>query len=286
MLLTRSLKQKIAATCGAMFGFVLLYEVTMLDSKTTEARTIEIRETTAKPAPGLRLRFTSTAYCKGTTTASGAAVRSGIAAADPDLLPVGSVIQIESLGARYNGIYTVMDTGPKVQGRHVDLYIWSCHEALAFGRRPISLNVLRLGWNPRASSVASIGPMFKQREREMVAERRRRGRGPGRRARVRRVRHAAGDAACRRGHAWARAARSGPGGHSSGNRSGSFIHGRTSGATSAPTQTNPGRRRAPLLVIPLPFSSFRGPPSASQNGGQVTRIGHPPQPLGVRERAP
>jgi 3D (Asp-Asp-Asp) domain-containing protein len=170
MLLTRSLKQKIAATCGAMFGFVLLYEVTMLDSKTTEARTIEIRETTAKPAAGLRLRFTSTAYCKGTTTASGAAVRSGIAAADPDLLPVGSVIQIDSLGARYNGIYTVMDTGPKVQGRHIDLYIWSCHEALAFGRRPISLNVLRLGWNPRASSsVAEIGPMFKQRERNMVA---------------------------------------------------------------------------------------------------------------------
>jgi 3D (Asp-Asp-Asp) domain-containing protein len=169
MLLTRSLKQKIAATCGAMFGFVLLYEVTMLDSKTTEARTIEIRETTAKPAPGLRLRFTSTAYCKGTTTASGAAVRSGIAAADPDLLPVGSVVQIDSLGARYNGIYTIMDTGPKVQGRHVDVYMWSCHEALAFGRRPISLNVLRLGWNPRASSVASIGPMFKQRERDMVA---------------------------------------------------------------------------------------------------------------------
>jgi 3D (Asp-Asp-Asp) domain-containing protein len=169
MLLTRSLKQKIAATCGAMFGFVLLYEVTMLDSKTTEARTIEIRETTAKPAAGLRLRFTSTAYCKGTTTASGAAVRSGIAAADPDLLPVGSVIQIDNLGAKYNGIYTVMDTGPKVQGRHVDLYIWSCYEALAFGRRPISLNVLRLGWNPRASSVENMGAMFKQRERNMVA---------------------------------------------------------------------------------------------------------------------
>ena len=170
MLLTRSLKQKIAATCGAMFGFVLLYEVTMLDSKTTEARTIEIRETTAKPAPGLRLRFTSTAYCKGHTTASGAAVRAGIAAADPDLLPVGSVIQIDSLGARYNGIYTIMDTGPKVQGRHIDVYMWSCHEALAFGRRPISLNVLRLGWNPRASSIASVEPMFKQRERDMVTK--------------------------------------------------------------------------------------------------------------------
>jgi 3D (Asp-Asp-Asp) domain-containing protein len=170
MLLTRSLKQKIAATCGAIFGFVLLYEVTMLDSKTTEARTIEIRETTARPSPGLRLRFSATAYCKGTTTASGAAVRSGIAAADPDLLPVGSVIQIDSLGARYNGIYTVMDTGPKVQGRHVDLYIWSCYEALAFGRRPIALNVLRLGWNPRASDTSSIRTQFSQREAAAAAE--------------------------------------------------------------------------------------------------------------------
>ena len=195
MLLTRSLKQKIAATCGAMFGFVLLYEVTMLDSKTTEARTIEIRETTAKPAPGLRLRFTSTAYCKGTTTASGAAVRSGIAAADPDLLPVGSVIQIDSLGARYNGIYTVMDTGPKVQGRHIDVYMWSCHEALAFGRRPISLNVLRLGWNPRASSGRRDWADVQATRARHGGQRRRRGRRPRRRPRVRRERHAAGDAA-------------------------------------------------------------------------------------------
>src|SRR5260370_39867994 len=105
MFLTRSLKQKIAATCGAVFGFVLFYEVTMLDSKTTVEQEEEVQQTTAKPAPGLRLRFAATAYCKGTTTASGTTVRTGIAAADPDLLPVGSVIQIDSLSARYNGIY-------------------------------------------------------------------------------------------------------------------------------------------------------------------------------------
>ena len=148
MLLTRSLKQKIAATCGAVLGFVLLHEVTMLDSKVTAARELEVRETTARPVPGARLRFSATAYCKGTTTASGTAVRTGIAAADPDLLPVGSVIQIESLSPRYNGIYTIMDTGPEVQGREIDIYMWSCHEALAFGRRGLTLNVLRLGWNP------------------------------------------------------------------------------------------------------------------------------------------
>jgi len=164
MLLTRSLKQKIAATCGAIFGFVLLYEVTMLDSKTTEARTIEIRETTARPAPGLRLRFSATAYCKGTTTASGAAVRSGIAAADPDLLPVGSVVQIDKLPDRYNGVYTVMDTGPKVHGRHLDIYIWNCDEALELGRRDMVITVLRMGWNPKNSTPRLVDRLFRQRE--------------------------------------------------------------------------------------------------------------------------
>lgn len=166
MFLTRSIKQKIAATCGAVIGFVLFYEVTMLDSRATAAKEAEIRETTAKPAPGLKLRFTSTAYCKGTTTASGTSVQTGIAAADPELLPVGSVIQIDSLGTRYNGIYTIMDTGPRVQGRHIDLYMWSCNEALAFGRKPLAINVLRLGWNPRASTPGTIRSQFNQREQE------------------------------------------------------------------------------------------------------------------------
>jgi 3D (Asp-Asp-Asp) domain-containing protein len=155
MVLSRSLTRKLAATCGAVLGFVLLYEVTALDSKATAAHEVEVRET-AWPRPGARLRFHATAYCKGTTTASGTAVRTGIAAADQILLPVGSVIQIESLSPRYNGIYTVMDTGPAVQGREIDIYMWNCSEALAFGRRSIAINVLRLGWNPKASAPASI----------------------------------------------------------------------------------------------------------------------------------
>lgn len=164
MVLSHSLTRKIAATCGAVLGFVLLYEVTMLDSKATAAHEVEVRETTAWPRPGARLRFHATAYCKGTTTASGATVRTGIAAADPLLLPVGSVIQIESLSPRYNGIYTVMDTGPAVQGREIDIYMWDCNEALAFGRRLIGINVLRLGWNPRASAPAAIAAQIRAHE--------------------------------------------------------------------------------------------------------------------------
>jgi 3D (Asp-Asp-Asp) domain-containing protein len=158
-----SLRRKLLVTACAALGFVLLYEVTTLDSRYA-ARQAELRESTAPPAPGARLRFRATAYCKGTTTASGVQVRTGIAAADPDLLPVGSVIQIEDLPEKYNGIYTIMDTGPAVQGRQIDVYMWSCYEALDFGRRSILLTVLRLGWNPRASTPGEVDDLFRQRE--------------------------------------------------------------------------------------------------------------------------
>ena len=51
---------------------------------------------TAPPQPGSHLRFTATAYCKGETTASGVGVRTGIAAADPTLLPVGTVVRLDT----------------------------------------------------------------------------------------------------------------------------------------------------------------------------------------------
>jgi 3D (Asp-Asp-Asp) domain-containing protein len=164
MLLSHSFMRKVVVTCGAALGFSLLYEARMFDSRSA-AKQAEEREETARPAPGLRLRFNATAYCKGETTAAGTSVQRGIAAADPALLPVGSVIHVDSVGPKYNGIYTVMDTGPQVSGREVDLYMWNCNEALAFGRRSISLTVLRLGWNPGASSPAGVNSLFRKRER-------------------------------------------------------------------------------------------------------------------------
>ena len=166
MLLSRSLGRKIVATGTAAVAFAFLYEATILDSRYA-ARQAEFWHFDAKPAPGARLKFTATAYCRGTTTASGVNVRNGIAAADPDLLPVGSVIQVDRLGERYNGIYTIMDTGPAVQGRHIDIYMWSCDEArYEFGRRSAGLTVLRLGWNPRASSPSPslMDRLFRRRE--------------------------------------------------------------------------------------------------------------------------
>ncbi len=154
MILSRSVGRKIVATAIASLGFVLLYEATTIDSRYA-ARQAVLRETTAPPAPGSRVRFSATAYCKGSVTASGVAPRTGVAAADPVLLPVGSVIQVIA-EPPYSGIYTIMDTGPMVQGRHIDIYMWSCTEALKFGRRLVEIAVLRLGWSPRASTPSLI----------------------------------------------------------------------------------------------------------------------------------
>ncbi len=163
MIISGSFWRKAIVTGVASVGFVSLYEATVLDSKYA-ARQATLRDTTALPAPGSRLAYSATAYCKGITTTSGVAVQTGIAAADPELLPVGSVVDVDGLPAKYNGIYTILDTGPAVQGRQIDVYMWSCNEALSFGRRPIRLTVLRLGWSPRATTPSFLERFFKKPE--------------------------------------------------------------------------------------------------------------------------
>ena len=78
--------------CVAVVGFVLLYEIRILDSQ--HAAWQAVFGSKQEPEPGARFPFSATAYCKGTTTASGVRVRTGVAAADPQLLPVGSVVQV------------------------------------------------------------------------------------------------------------------------------------------------------------------------------------------------
>lgn len=168
MQISQSIVLRMLATLVVAVLFVFLYETTIRDSRYA-ARHAGLLET-AMPEPGLRMRFTATAYCKGETTASGVGVRTGIAAADPTLLPVGTVVRLDTPDSKLDGIWTIMDTGPAVQGRVVDLYLWSCHEALRFGRRPIQLEVLRLGWNPQNSEPARVDDLFKQREREKARQ--------------------------------------------------------------------------------------------------------------------
>jgi len=146
--LSRSGWTKLLATAIAAVSFVLLYERVIMDSRTAR---LESASATDPPSLGRSVQFDVTAYCKGEITASGVRVRPGIAASDPKLLPSGSIVRIEGVPEAYEGIYTVLDTGPEIQGRELDIYIWSCFEALDFGRRKAVVTVLRLGWDPKAS---------------------------------------------------------------------------------------------------------------------------------------
>jgi len=168
--ISRSLGKKLTATTTVAVALVLTYETRIMDFRYI-ADPVSALEADSEilPVRGTNLNFYATAYCKGTTTASGVNVRTGIAAADPDLLPVGSVIQVYKLGEKYNGIYTIMDTGPAVQGRHIDIYMWSCNEALSFGRRDMAVNLLRLGWNPKVTAPTLLSRLFHQREAALRA---------------------------------------------------------------------------------------------------------------------
>ena len=158
-MLANSLWRKILATLVVAIGFVWLYEVTILDSRYALFPTSDEE---APPSPGSRMSFSATAYCKGVVTTAGVAVQSGVAAADPSVLPIGSVVQLDERNGKYSGVYTVLDTGSAVRGREIDVYMWSCYEALAFGRQPVKVTVLRLGWNPKATTPSFMDRFFKR----------------------------------------------------------------------------------------------------------------------------
>jgi 3D (Asp-Asp-Asp) domain-containing protein len=99
------------------------------------------------------LRVKATAYCQGGTTKSGTPARTGIVAADPAVLPVGTVLRI--LDGPSAGIYTVMDTGAAVKGRMIDIFIPDCRRAERFGRQSVRVHVLRHGWDPKATPTAT-----------------------------------------------------------------------------------------------------------------------------------
>jgi len=99
-------------------------------------KTVSSRST----AGASRGSFTATAYCLKGRTAMGHGVRRGLIAADPRVLRLGSRI---NLGAgTYSGQYLVSDTGGRIKGRRLDIWMASCSEARRFGRRTVSVGVL------------------------------------------------------------------------------------------------------------------------------------------------
>lgn len=98
--------------------------------------------------------FNATAYCLKGRTASGFNTRPGMIAADPRVLPMGTVVHLRA--GRYTGTYTVMDTGSRIKGRIVDVYVPTFKEAIEFGRRQVKIKVINRGPDKRTRASKSV----------------------------------------------------------------------------------------------------------------------------------
>jgi 3D (Asp-Asp-Asp) domain-containing protein len=89
--------------------------------------------------------FEATAYCVTGITKSGAKVAPGHVAADPKVIPLGSMIYVDSplMGG---GIYQVLDTGELIKGKIIDIFMPSYEDCVEFGRRGVKVQVLRYGF--------------------------------------------------------------------------------------------------------------------------------------------
>jgi 3D (Asp-Asp-Asp) domain-containing protein len=84
----------------------------------------------AVPTAGARsssypLRVLRTAYCLRGTTATGTRVHWGAIATDPGTIPLGTRLYVPGYG--YG---KAEDTGSAVRGRHIDVWVPSCSQAL------------------------------------------------------------------------------------------------------------------------------------------------------------
>jgi 3D (Asp-Asp-Asp) domain-containing protein len=98
----------------------------------------------APPPHKLNGTYVATAYSVTGITASGEYTHRHVVAADPDVLPIGSRIKIRRAG-KYSGEYVVADTGSKIVGRKLDIYLPSTPECMKFGKKPVRIRVLEIG---------------------------------------------------------------------------------------------------------------------------------------------
>ncbi|HEY3839023.1 MAG TPA: 3D domain-containing protein [Bryobacteraceae bacterium] len=90
--------------------------------------------------------FTATAYSTKGNTVKGVQTQPGIVAADPKILPLGSTIRVSDAG-KYSGLYVVTDVGTAIVGRRIDIYMAELEDARAFGKKDVTVELLKPGDN-------------------------------------------------------------------------------------------------------------------------------------------
>ena len=88
--------------------------------------------------------FTATGYsandpAQGTSgkTATGKNIYEGVIAVDPEIIPLGTSVEIKGLGN-----FVAEDTGGKIKGDRVDIYFNSKQEAISFGKQEIWVRII------------------------------------------------------------------------------------------------------------------------------------------------
>jgi len=71
------------------------------------------------------------------TTATGREIQEGMIAVDPNIIPLGTRIEIKDMG-----YYSAEDTGNYIKGNRIDIYFETKQEAQDFGRRVIWVRAL------------------------------------------------------------------------------------------------------------------------------------------------
>lgn len=88
--------------------------------------------------------FQSTAYCYGTITKTGTSPVAGrTIAVDPEVIPLGSTLEVYNEDWELVGIYQAEDTGGKVKGNIIDIYFGSgtYDECMQWGRRKVYVKI-------------------------------------------------------------------------------------------------------------------------------------------------
>lgn len=109
-----------------------------IEARAEELRPIE-KEGRANPppaAPGRQLTVVATGYSLRGNTATGVPVGWGVVAVDPSVIPLGTRMTIPGYGQG-----TAADTGPGVRGAMIDLWFPTRAQALAWGRRTVTITL-------------------------------------------------------------------------------------------------------------------------------------------------
>ncbi len=112
----------------AIFSFAVFGQSNV--SKPLVVKTAYVEPTNTKS-------FSATAYSLKGKMANGQTVHSGAVAADPRVLPLGTVIYIEGMGT-----YTVKDIGGGIKGNKLDIWMPSTASCLKFGRRTVKVRII------------------------------------------------------------------------------------------------------------------------------------------------